>query len=324
MIVMPAAIVVERGKVDYEEVPIPCRAPGKVLVKTSLASICGSDLHAVYTQLIREFPLAPGAPGHESVGEVVDGGETHFVTGDLVLTIPKISDARAFAGYQLIEPRQLLKLPDTKPLHHLLMSQQLGTVIFACKRLPTMAGKTAVVIGQGSAGLFHNFILRKLGTSRIIAIEPVPSRLALGKTLGIDAAIDVTNRAATDAVMDFTSGKGADVVVDAVGSVETLNQTLQLARYGGRIAAFGLPTTQDPVLFDWNTFFSKSLTIHTVHGSQEEDGLPDFKLALDLILSGDIDMSPYVTHKFHINKVQEAFDLALEKKLGVLKVCLTF
>lgn len=324
MSTMAAAVAVAQGQVRCEDVPVPDAAPDMVLVKTTLASICGSDLHAVYTDWLGEFPLPPGATGHEGVGEVVDGGGTEFAQGEVVLTVPKISDARAFAGYQLIEPRQLLRLPATKPLPHLLMAQQLGTVVFACRRLPPLAGKTAVVVGQGSAGLFHDFMLRRLGADRVIAIEPVPARLALGRRLGVDAAIDVTGAAATEAVLDLTAGKGADVVIDAAGSVETLNQSLHLAAHDGRIAAFGLPTTRDPVPFHWNTFFAKSLTMHTVHGSQEEDGLPDFQLALDLIVSGEIDMSPYVTHELDIASAQEAFDLAHGKQDGVLKVCLTF
>ena len=321
---MPAAIAFERGQVRCDEVPVPEAEPGMVLVKTSLASICGSDLHAVYTHWTRDFPLPPGSPGHEGVGEVVDGGGSEFAAGDIVLTVPKIWDARAFAGYQLLEPRQLLKLPSTRPPSHLLMAQQLGTVVFGCKLLPPLSGKTVVVLGQGSAGLFHDFMLRRMRAHRIIAIEPVPERLALGRAMGIDDAIDVTGDRATDAVLDLTGGEGADIVIEAVGSVETLNQTLKLARPNGRIAAFGLPTTTERVPFDWDSFFRKSLTMFAIHSAQEEPGLPDFKQALDFITSGEIDMSPFVTHVFHISDVQLAFDLARSREDGAVKVSLTF
>ncbi len=322
---MPAALATDLQRIRCDLVPVPDPEPGKVLVRTRLASICGSDLHIVYMGWnAHEFPLPHGYPGHEGLGEVVDGGGTDFAPGDLVLTAPNIWSSRTFAGYQLIEPHFLLKLPRDVPEKHLLMAQQLGTVVFGCRRLPSLIGQTVVVVGQGSVGLFHDFMLRRLGAHRIIGIEPVPERLAAGRAMGLDEAVDVSGRRATEAVMDLTGGEGADLVIEAVGSVETLNQTLQLAKPLGRIAVFGLPPTMEPVPFDWDTFFRKRLDMHTVFGAQDEPGLPAFQIAVDYIARGDIDMAPFVTHTFPIDRVQEAFDLAHSKEDGALKVSLTF
>ena len=322
---MPAALATDLQRIRCDLVPVPDPEPGKVLVRTRLASICGSDLHIVYMGWnAHEFPLPHGYPGHEGLGEVVDGGDTGFAPGDLVLTAPNIWSSRTFAGYQLIEPHFLLKLPRDVPEKHLLMAQQLGTVVFGCRRLPSLIGQTVVVVGQGSVGLFHDFMLRRLGAHRIIGIEPVPERLAAGRAMGLDEAVDVSGRRATEAVMDLTGGEGADLVIEAVGSVETLNQTLQLAKPLGRIAVFGLPPTMEPVPFDWDTFFRKRLDMHTVFGAQDEPGLPAFQIAVDYIARGDIDMAPFVTHTFPIDSVQEAFDLAHSKEDGALKVSLTF
>lgn len=322
---MPAALAFGLKRVRCDAVPVPEPAPGKVLVRSKLASICGSDLHIVYMGWnVHEFPLPHGHPGHEGVGEVVDGGGTGFSPGELVLTVPNIWQSKTFAGYQLIDPRFLLKLPIGVPESHLLMAQQLGTVVFGCRRLPSLLGQTVVVVGQGSVGLFHDFMLRRLGAHRIIAIEPVPARLAAGRAMGVEEAIDVTGQRATRAVLDLTDGQGADLVIEAVGSVETLNQALQLVRPLGRIALFGLPPTMDRVPFDWDTFFRKRLDMHTVFGAQDEPGLPAFRLAVDYIVRGDINMAPFVTHQFPIARVQEAFDLAYSKENGALKVSLTF
>jgi L-iditol 2-dehydrogenase len=255
---------------------------------------------------------------------VIDGGSTGFQRGDLVLTAPNIWGSKTFAGYQLIDPHFLLKLPKNVPESHLLMAQQLGTVVFGSRKLPPLLGQTVAVIGQGSVGLFHDFMLRRLGAHRIIAIEPVKQRLEAGRRMGIDEAIDVTGQKATQAVLDLTNGQGADVVIEAVGSVETFNQALQVVRPLGRVAVFGLPPTMDRVAFDWDTFFRKRLDMHTVFGAQDEPGLPAFQLAVDFITRGEIDMAPFVTHQFPITQVQEAFDLAHSKEDGALKVSLTF
>ena len=322
---MSAALVSDLGRVRCDEIPVPEPEPGMALVETTLASICGSDLHIAYMGWnVHELPLPHGFPGHEGVGEVVDPGCSDLSPGDRVLTAPSIWVARCFAGYQLIDPRYLLKLPDGVPDSHLLMAQQLGTVVFACRKLPPLLGKTVVVIGQGSVGLFHDFMLRRLGAHRIIAIEPVAARLAAAKTMGVDEAIDVTGRRATDAVLDLTGGEGADVVVEAVGSVETLNQAMHVAAELGTVAAFGLPSTMERVPFDWDTFFRKRLDLYSVFGGQDELGLPAFQLAVDFIARGEIDMAPFVTHRLPIDRVQEAFDLAHTREDGALKVSLTF
>ena len=322
---MLAAHAIDLEKIRCEEILTPKPKPGEVLVKTKLASICGSDLHIVNMGWnAHKFPLDYGYPGHEGVGEVVDGSNTKFLPGDKVLTVPNIFQSKTFAGYQLVNPRFLLKLPDETPWAHSLMAQQLGTVVFSCLRIPSLLGQTVAVIGQGSAGLFHDFMLRKLGAQRIIAIEPIRERLQAGIRIGVEEAVEFTGDRATEAVLDLTNGQGVDVVVEAVGSVETLNQALQLARPFGHVVAFGLPTTMERIPFDWDTFFRRRLTLKSVCGAQDEEGLPAFQLALDYISTKQIDVTPFVTHKFPIERIQEAFNLASSKEQGALKVSLTF
>lgn len=325
MTMMPAAVATDLRQLRCDDVPIPAMQPGHALVRTSLASICGSDLHIVYMGWnAHEFPLPHGYPGHEGVGVVVDQGDTAFEEGDLVLTAPNIWKSKVFAGYQMIEEQFLLKLPSGVPPAHLLMAQQLGTVVFGARKLPPLLGKTVAVLGQGSVGLFHDFMLRRLGAHRIIAVEPVTARLDAGRRMGVDDAIDVTGIRATDAVLDLTDGEGADVVIEACGSVETLNQALKTVKPLGTIAVFGLPPTMERVPFDWDTFFRKRLDIYSTFGAQDEPGLPAFQLAVDFITKGEIDMAPFVTHRFPISQVQDAFDLAESREDGALKVSLTF
>ena len=323
---MKAAFATGIKDIHCEETPTPEPEPGMLMVDVELAAICGSDLHVVYTDYWppEGAPPIPGWPGHEGVGTIADAGGTDFSPGEVVLMVPPVAEAGTFAEYTVIDPGQVLRLPNTKPLPELLMAQQLGTVIFACRRLPPLEGKTVVVIGQGTAGLFHDFVIRGLGPERIIAIEPIPARRALAERMGADVAIDVTGEAATDAVLDLTGGKGADVVVDAVGSVETLNQALYVAGKDGRIAAFGLPTSRGRVQFHWAAFLEKSQTIHAVHGGQLIPGLPDFRAATDLIANGEIDVSPLPTHTLPITRIKEAFDLADSREDGAVKVLVNF
>ena len=322
---MKAGIFTRQGVIDCYEVDMPEKKQSEVLIRTLRASICGSDLHVGYCGWgVDDFPLPPGFPGHESVCEVVDGEGTNYVENQLVLAVPIIPDARSFSEYQVIPRSQLLKLDENISINEVLMAQQLGTVIFAVRKLPQLIGRSVVIIGQGSAGLFHTFMCRRLNAGKIISIDPVSLRCAISKKLGADIVVNSKDDYAKKEVMDITDGIGSDIVIDAVGSVETLNQAIEIARPNGDILLFGLPTTEAKVLFDWSKMFKKNLNIKAIHGSQNEKGLPDFKLACEMIMKKEIDVSGFVTHVFDVEEIQKAFDLVQNKQDGVIKAAIRF
>ena len=324
MSTMKAAVLEGLADINCREVESPEPEAGRVLVRMLMSSICGTDLHYVYHGWPRNnWPLPPGSPGHEGVGVVIDDGGTEFAVGQRVLTVPNIWEARNFAEVQLVSTHFLVPLPDNIEIAHLLMAQQLGTVIFAARELPALNGETVTVLGQGSAGLFHDFWLRRIGAGRVITVEPNRERREAGQMFDVDETVDVTGQAAVDAVLDLTDGKGADLVVDAVGGNVTLNQAVKMASANGHVHIFGLPTTHDLVPFDLGAFFLKRLNATTTFGAQDEPGLLAFRDALGIIERGEIDMAPFVTHVFPLEEAKDAFTLAHEPSGGALKVSLS-
>jgi L-iditol 2-dehydrogenase len=323
---MRAAIAVERGVVRCDEVEIPQPAEGEVLVRTRAASICGSDLHMVNTGwAMHAFPAMAGHPGHEAVGEVIESRSAKFSAGDIVLTTPHIWNSRCFADYQVVDDAHVLKLDPAVDLDTVTLAQQLGTVVYAAKRLPSsLEGETCLVVGQGSAGLFWDFILRELGAERIITIEPLAWRRELGRSYGADETIDVTGDAAVEAVKDLTGGMGADLVIEAVGTTPTLSQAFHLVRNEGRVVLFGLPESEDPVPFDYSQMFKSRADVFTVLGSQDEPGLTSYSEAARLISSGEINVEPLISHRVNIAEIDRAFSIANERTDGAVKVGITF
>jgi len=321
---MKAAVLESLADINCREVPTPEPEAGRVLVRMLMSSICGTDLHYVFHGWPRNnWPLPPGSPGHEGVGVVIGDGGTEFRAGQRVLTVPNIWEARNFAEVQLVSTHFLIPLPDTIEVAHLLMAQQLGTVIFAARELPTLNGETVAVLGQGSAGLFHDFWLRRIGAGRVITVEPNKERREAGRMFDVDDTVDVTGQAAVDAVLALTDGIGVDLVVDAVGGNDTLNQAVKMAKATGHIHIFGLPTTHDLVPFDLGALFLKRLNTTTTFGAQDEPGLGAFREALGIIERREIDMAPFVTHVFPLEQVRDAFTLAHEPTGGALKVSLS-
>ncbi len=323
---MRAAVAVKRGIVRCEEVEIPEAGAGDVLVRTLAASICGSDLHMVNTGwAMHDFPAMSGHPGHEAVGEVVESRSQKFSEGDLVLTTPHIWDSRCFADYQAIDDAHVLKLDPGVDIDSVTLAQQLGTVIFAAKRLPeSLEGQTCLVVGQGSAGLFWDFILTHLGAEKIISIEPLHWRRELGITYGADETIDATGDSATQAVKELTDGLGADLVIEAVGSTPTLSQAFHLVRDEGQVVLFGLPESEEPVPFDYSQMFRSRASAFTVLGSQDEPGLTSYVEAVRTITSGEIDVNPIISHRINITEIDRAFDIATERVDRAVKIGITF
>lgn len=323
---MRAAIAVEKGVVRCDEVEVPVPTADEVLVRTRAASICGSDLHMVNTGwAMHAFPAMAGHPGHEAVGEVVESRSDRFSEGDIVLTTPHIWNSRCFADYQVVDDAHVLKLDQSVDLDTVTLAQQLGTVVYAAKRLPaSLEGQTCLVVGQGSAGLFWDFTLRKLGAEKIISVEPLKWRRELGVSYGVDQTIDVIGDAAVDAVRDLTSGVGADLVIEAVGSTPTLSQAFHLVRNEGRVVLFGLPESEDPVPFDYSQMFKSRADVFTVLGSQDEPGLTSYSEAARLISSGEIDVEPIISHRVNISEIDRAFRIANERIDGAVKIGITF
>jgi len=312
-----------------EDAPVPSVADGQVLVRTGYASVCGSDLHVVFGSAPPR-PAAAGYPGHESVGEVVESRCPGFAPGDRVLTVPYAIDGRCLAEFQAIPGSACIRLPATAPLSHLLMAQQLGTVVYALRSHPLdVVGKDAAVIGQGSAGAFFTFLLKRAGAARVLVSDKSPARLAYSRQLGADLAVDVGPEGAgpgdfPSAVLAATGGQGADVVVEAVGSRETFPLSLQLAAPGATLVWFGLPEGAGDYPFSFEDFFRQGLTAYSNFGAQGEPGLASFRYAVRLIADGAIDVTPLLSHTLPIEKIDEAFRIAHDRTDNALKVSIKF
>jgi L-iditol 2-dehydrogenase len=319
-----AARWVDVGRVVCEDAPVPSVADGEILLRTAYASICGSDLHVVFLNMPPQ-PGAAGYPGHESVGEVVESRCPGFEPGDCVLTVPHAADGRCLAEYQALPGSACIRLSAAAPLSHLLMAQQLGTVVYALRGRPLdLIGKDAAVIGQGSAGAFFTFLLKRAGAARVLVSDKSPARLAYSRRLGADLTVDAGAADFRSAVMEATGGQGAGVVVEAVGSRETFPLSLQLAAAGATVVWFGLPEGAGDYPFSFREFFRRRLTAHANFGAQGEPGLESFRYAVRMIADGAIDVAPLLSHMLPIERVDEAFRIAHDRTGNALKVSIKF
>lgn len=321
---MRASHVPETGRVGVIEWPdpVPTR-DGEFVVRMDWASICGSDLHAVYDgRLHPQGPSQPGYPGHEGVGEVVESRSSRFRVGDRVLTLPLGQLGGCFAEHQLLDEATALHLPDGAPAQHLMIAQQYGTVLYAMKNFlrgrPPIANGVAVVQGAGSAGLFFVQELFRAGYDTVYCSDLDAGRLAVAAELGA-RAVRVGDDDLLDAVRDATGGEGADVVVDAVGGADLRNACIDLVRRQGDIGLYGLAA---PQVDAWNSHaaFARCAHVHYSVSAQTEPGLASFREALARIAGGQVRVDYCVGPVFDLDGIEDALRCARRAGDGAVKV----
>ncbi|MCI0335681.1 MAG: zinc-binding dehydrogenase [Planctomycetes bacterium] len=316
---MKAVQVVARGRAEFVDVPVPTLRPGHVLVRTRKLSLCGSDIRMLHFAPEDAYPFPPGTTGHEMVGVIadIDAPESPLKVGDTALTLAP--NHQAMAEYFLAPVEHVIPLPSGIPIEHLLQAQQLGTVLFACQRLPNVSGKTVAVIGQGSAGLFFDYQLRQMGAERVVALDIEAFRLRLSKQFGATHTIHNAVVEPGEAIRVINGGELADVVVDVAGEVSAINLAIDLVRHGGDILFFGYPRGQT-IPFNFETLFHKCCRAQTVVGATVEANQASTRKAVDLVANGRIDVAPLITHRVPFADVIDAYELHRTRGDGCLKI----
>jgi L-iditol 2-dehydrogenase len=316
---MHAVQVVAPGKIEFVEITKPALQPGHVIVRPRYLSLCGSDVHMVYYSHPHEYPFGIGSSGHEMVGvvEAVDAPSRGIQVGDWALTLspPQVAMTECFQA----PAEHVFVLPPHKAPQLMLQAQQLGTVIFSCKRLPNVLGKTVAVIGQGSAGLYFDFMLRRMGASQVIGIDQKAVRVATATLFGATHTIHNADHDALTVVRELTNGALADVVIEAAGEPSSINLAPHLVKTYGHLLYFGIPRAQT-FPFDFGVFFDKYCHTISNSGAAFEPDHLSTKQALQMIASGEIDVEPLITHTFPFHRVMDAYELAHTRGDDCIKI----
>ena len=319
---MLAGQITGKRQLEMIEIPLPEIDRGEILVQLEVGSICGSDLpyflfdttHPALTGLTA--PLSPMFSLHELAGFVAQSRSERFSEGDRVLALPTIPH-RGLAEYFVSSDDRAVLLP-SGPANHLVLSQPLGTVVHACSKLPELIGQTAVVLGQGPVGQLFTALLRHMGVARLIAVDLLPERLKVSTTMGATHTVCGSTTEVAATIEAITDGKLADLAVEAIGKVETLNLAATLLRRNGTLLAFGVPHKYNYDFAFHQFFWNEGRLICSLGPTVD-----DFRAAVDMISNGLIAVGPLVTHVFPFSRAQEAFTRFADRTDGVIKVVLT-
>lgn len=290
----------------------------EVLVKTHLAGICGQDKNLYHglipptgglnTEMRKAFSY-PYFIGHEGGGTVVAVGEKvrDFRVGDRVIAfgwIETISDY--FKGKE----EDLEKVPEGLAMDLASLGEPIGCAVFSGLLSKIQLGDVVAVFGMGFAGQIMAQVAKAKGAHRVIGVDVVDGKLTLAKKLGLDHAVNGAREDPLQAVMDLTSGRGADVVVEMAGTAESVNLCSASVKHNG-IMVFYSWITQDITvnISRWHNNSLEIINTGLVHHGIKQRTLWT-PLALRPVLQGQLKIEPLITHRFPLSRVSEAFAVA--------------
>ena len=318
---MKVARLTGKRKIEFSESDIIEPRNGECLLKVKFVSICGTDIRREFDKDLPEssYPLPPGTPCHEVVGEIYRSNSKLFKEGERVLAVPNADDG--LQQYLTLNESRFLKLPNNGPLDEWVMCQHSGTVLYASKKWGNPSGKNIAILGQGGIGISFSMIAKMQGAKSIIGIDLNQSRLDISSKLASTHTINPSTNNLLEEVSEITNGEMADVVVEATGRPQGLNTCIDLVKKEGLVICFGL-TTEELVPFSQNNFLSKNCTITSTLIAGTPTPLKEISEMIDLKNRGLIDPGKLKTHKMSWLYAQEAFDMYNSHSEGVVKIAL--
>ncbi len=322
--------------------PMPVAGPGEVVVRTAATAVCHTDL-AIYTG---EHPGVryPVVMGHEATGtvETTGPGVTGLKPGQPVLINPIISCGHcdccvrgaenlcrnaglfgrevdgSLSQYVKLAERYVYALPPHLPLADATLIETLATVRHAQERGSLKAGESVVVLGQGTTGLLHTRLAVLAGANPVITVSRTRWKLDMAEHMGAHHMVDASAEKAVDEILRLTGGHGADLVIDTAGGAATLMASLDMLRPGGRLSPYAV-SHECCTQFTTFPLYYKEVSIVGSRALTSRDMKP----SIDLVASGKIDVSGFVTSTYPLGKTAEAFEEYERNPSRVLRIVIS-
>lgn len=338
---MRALVCTEPGSLVLQEVSDPKPQAGQALIRVEATGVCGSDVRG-YLGTHPEIPHYPVILGHEFAGTVVELGpcaegpapgtrvavEPLFVCGKCHgcltgqyqrcsrLELNGHQHPGSFAELTCSPAHLCYPIPDSMDWETAALAEPVAVAVHATNRARPMLGDVAVVLGMGPIGLLCLQTLRLAGC-QVMAVDVVPSKLAVAAQLGAEAVVNAGTESVEEAVLDATKGVGADLVLEAAGVPATLAQTVHLARKGGTVVLVGFTGAAADEVSLTKVMVKELHVLGSVIYAHR-----DFPDAIRLLATGQVQGGPIVTHRSDLDGLADLVVAACDKSGGMLKpVC---
>lgn len=349
---MKANVFLDSNKIQVQEVEKPVAGVGEAVIRVTLTTICGTDLHI----LKGEYPVAPGLViGHEPVGVIEELGEgiSGYNIGDRVLVgaitpcgqcggclSGHAAQCGHGQGYEALggwrfgntingaqaeylkvpyAQANLAKIPDElKDEQVVLLADIASTGFSGAESAGIKIGDAVVVFAQGPIGLCATAGAKLLGASLIIGVDGDDHRLAMSKRMGADVTLDYRSVDVVKEVKRLTGG-GVDVAIEALGTQQTFESALNCLRPAGTLSSLGVYSGKLEIPY---AAFAAGIGDHRIVTTLCPGGKERMRRLMEMVRYGRVDLTPLLTHTFALDDIVEAYDLFGGRRDGVMKVAI--
>lgn len=322
---------------EVRTVPVPEPGASEVLIRVAVSSICGTDVHIydwdAWAQARIKVPLVQGHEfaGHiEKVGSDVTGlsrddyvsAEGHVADWSCSVcrsgnphvcrhvSIVGIDRPGAFAEYLTVPARNVIVNDPDLPPELATMQDPLGNAVYTVTNA-NVPGKTVAIFGLGPIGLMAVALCRAMAAANVIAIgHKNKYRMDLAKSLGAHHVLGALD-SLVDRITDITGGEGVDEVLEMSGSEDALRDAIRIVREAGGIHVLGLYAK--PVTLPISEVVTKGASMYGIHGRLM---FKTWAQMGGLLKSGSVNLRPLLTHRFPLDRYDEAMDVMRSGNCG--------
>lgn len=339
---MKQQLMIEPGKIEIRDVPIPELGENDILVKIMRIGICGSDIHVYHgihgtMDLEKHYPVTQG---HEVSGKIEKVGSRvkNLKTGDKVTIQPQVVCGKCFpcthgkyhicdellvmgfqtegmaSEYFACEADRVLKLPDNMSYEEGAMIEPMAVACHVLQRGTEIKGSNVIVLGAGPIGNLVGQTAKAFGAKTVLITDISDFRLKIAQKVGIDFVVNPKAQNFTEEVIKAFGSDKADIIIDCVGIQETIDSAIENARKGTDIIIVGVPSEKPRV--DLAFVQNRELRLIGTLMYQKKDYLQ----AIKLVQSSKIKLTPLMTDHFPFDEYLNAYKYIDEKKDKVMKI----
>lgn len=321
---MRVGVIEDVGEVSIREVPRPSPGRGEVMINTQACGLCTWE-QRTYSGVDKETPK-PIAGGHEFAGvvaEIGEGTKTDLEVGDKIAAGPRAGGRHDFDRYRMsygelfgpmglsefkvVPVDSVYKLADDLPIEYGCFTEPLACVIHAADKIQYELAQDVAIIGAGPMGMLNLMIAKRRGVRAIVS-EIDEKRNAFAKEMGADYTVNPKDGDAPSEVRELTGGKGADVVVVAIGNHQANLDALGMVAEHGTVMFFASAHPPTDLTIDPNFIHRKQITLT----GARHPSTSGFETSADLISKRLIDVSRLIERKYPMDQIKEAFELAID------------
>jgi 2-desacetyl-2-hydroxyethyl bacteriochlorophyllide A dehydrogenase len=312
---MRAAVIAEPQRVEIREIELPKPGADQVLVRLEGCGVCASNIPPWEGKPWFNYPMGPGALGHESWGRVQEVGAdvTEFAPGERVAMISN----NAYAEYDVANVGAVVKLPHSLDAESF-PAEPLGCAMNIFKRAAVQKGDTVAIVGIGFLGALLTQLATAAG-ARVIAISRREFALQFAREMGAAHTIPMNDhQKIIEEVSRLTNGRFCDVVIEAVGKQWPLDLSAELTRERGQLVIAGYhqdgPRQVNMQLWNW-----RGLDVINAHERDPAIYLEGMRAAVRAVETGVLNPRPLYTHEFPLERLDEALNMSAERPDGFMK-----